>query len=108
MAELLLAFRNRSAREHGWPTVNRDYLARLLTAFPDMTSPVTTGLTEGLSERELEILRLISQGMTNKQIAAELFISTGTVKAHTANIYRKLDAENRTQAIALARELRLL
>jgi DNA-binding NarL/FixJ family response regulator len=46
--------------------------------------------------------------MTNKQIAAELFITAGTVKAHTANIFRKLDAENRTQAIALARDLKLL
>lgn len=65
-------------------------------------------LIEELTERELEVLDLIAQGKTNKQIAAVLVISPGTVKAHTSNIYRKLDVSNRTEAVALARELEIL
>lgn len=61
-----------------------------------------------LSERELDVLQLIAQGRTNKEIAATLTIAIGTVKAHTASIYRKLDVNNRTHAVARARQLRLL
>ena len=63
---------------------------------------------QNLSPREQEVLDLIAQGRTNKQIAAALIISPGTVKAHTSNIYRKLDVSNSTEAVALARELDLL
>jgi LuxR family maltose regulon positive regulatory protein len=65
-------------------------------------------LPEPLSERELEVLRLLGEGLTNQQIAGRLFIVVGTVKKHTSNIYGKLGASNRTQAIARARELNLL
>jgi LuxR family maltose regulon positive regulatory protein len=65
-------------------------------------------LVEALSERELEVLSLISDGLTNSDIAKELYISTGTVRAHTASIYRKLDVSSRTQAVARARSLNLL
>jgi LuxR family maltose regulon positive regulatory protein len=71
-------------------------------------SPVTrrpSALVEPLSERELEILRLIADGMTNRQVGETLFISVGTVKAHTSNIYGKLGVRSRTQAVARAREL---
>jgi LuxR family maltose regulon positive regulatory protein len=61
-----------------------------------------------LSERELEVLRLIAAGHSNEEIAAQLIISLGTVKAHTSNIYRKLDVRGRAQAIVKARELNLL
>ena len=61
-----------------------------------------------LTRREIEILRLIAAGMTNPQIADELVIGAATVKTHTLNIYRKLDAANRTQAIVRAQELGLL
>ena len=61
-----------------------------------------------LSKRELELLRLISAGHTNKEIASELFITIGTVKRHTVNIFNKLDVNNRTKAVAKARELGLL
>lgn len=62
----------------------------------------------GLSERELEVLALLAAGKTNAEAAAALSISVGTVKSHSANIYRKLDARNRTEAVARAREIGLL
>jgi LuxR family maltose regulon positive regulatory protein len=63
---------------------------------------------EGLSEREREVLRLVAAGLSNREIAAQLIISPGTAKTHTASIYRKLDVGNRTRAVARARELGLL
>ena len=65
-------------------------------------------LIEPLSERELEVLRLIASGLTNREIAQELFIAVGTVKRHINNIYGKLGVHSRTQAVAKARELQLL
>jgi LuxR family transcriptional regulator, maltose regulon positive regulatory protein len=61
-----------------------------------------------LSNREKEVLNLIAAGLTNQQIGLRLVISTGTVKAHSANIYRKLAAGNRVQAVERARALKLL
>ncbi len=61
-----------------------------------------------LSEREMEVLALLASGKTNAEAAEALFISVGTVKSHSANIYRKLEARNRTEAVARARELGLL
>jgi len=66
------------------------------------------GLVEPLSERELEVLRLVADGLTNQDIADRLFIAVSTVKSHTNSIYGKLGVRNRTQAIALARESGLL
>ena len=63
---------------------------------------------EPLTERELEILRLIDAGLANAEIARRLVIATGTVKRHLNNIYGKLGVESRTQAIARGRELGLL
>jgi LuxR family maltose regulon positive regulatory protein len=65
-------------------------------------------LVESLSERELEVLRLIAEGLSNAEIAACLYISLSTVKGHTANIFGKLAVKNRTQAVACARGLGLL
>jgi LuxR family maltose regulon positive regulatory protein len=62
-------------------------------------------LVEPLSERELEVLELIAHGLTNREIAARLFLSLNTVKAHTRNIYGKLGVHNRTQAVVRARAL---
>ncbi len=66
------------------------------------------GLLDPLSERELEILGLFASGLSNREIADKLIISPGTVKAHSSNIYRKLDVRNRAQAIIRAGELNLL
>ena len=65
-------------------------------------------LTEPLTERETEVLRLIARGMANKQIARELIVAMSTVKTHVNNIYGKLETRNRTQALARAKELGLL
>jgi ATP/maltotriose-dependent transcriptional regulator MalT len=63
---------------------------------------------EPLSERELEVLTLLASGRSNADIARELVISVGTVKTHTNNIYRKLGARNRAEALAKARNLHLV
>jgi LuxR family transcriptional regulator, maltose regulon positive regulatory protein len=66
------------------------------------------GLVEPLSPRELEVLYLMALGKTNQEIARQLIVAPGTVKAHTASIYRKLDVANRTEAAARARQLGIL
>jgi LuxR family transcriptional regulator, maltose regulon positive regulatory protein len=72
------------------------------------TSKTTAGLVESLSERELEVLKLIASGKPNKEIGSTLFLAIGTVKKHTNNIFGKLGVESRTQAIARARELGII
>ncbi|MEM7552296.1 MAG: response regulator transcription factor [Bacteroidota bacterium] len=61
-----------------------------------------------LSEREMDVLRLMSSGLTNKEIAEKLFVSSNTVKTHTSNIYVKLDVKRRTQAVQKARDLMIV
>ncbi len=61
-----------------------------------------------LSDRELEVLRFIAQGLTNPEIATRLYLSVNTLRAHAANIYQKLDVHNRTEAVTRARQLGLL
>ena len=63
---------------------------------------------ENLSERELEVLRLVSRGYSNRQIAEALFVTLGTVKKHLNNVFGKLQVSNRTEAVARGRELHLL
>ena len=76
---------------------------------PTPLSPTSNlQLIEPLSERELEVLRLVADGLSNSEIAERLFLAVGTVKTHVHNIYGKLGAPSRTQAIARARELNLL
>ena len=89
-----------------------DHIARLLNALkvsqPAMAATSTQQLVEPLSERELEVLRLIAAGLSNQEIAQELVIAVGTVKAHTSAIYRKLDVRGRAQAIVRSRELGII
>ena len=84
-----------------------DYVSKLLAAFGEVAFP-SAPLVEPLSERELEVLRLLAAGLSNREIAAELFLAVGTVKKYTSNIYGKLNVHKRTQAVARARELGLL
>ena len=82
-----------------------------VSASPDLTSQNSSDskrLEDPLSERELEVLALLASGRTNAEIAKDLFVAVGTVKSHVNNIYRKLDAGNRTEAVTQARELKLL
>ena len=65
-------------------------------------------LIEPLTERELEVLDLIAAGLTNREIAAQLYVTEGTVKRHGYNLYGKLGVNSRTQAIARAREVGIL
>jgi two-component system, NarL family, response regulator LiaR len=62
----------------------------------------------GISKREYEVLELIAQGLSNQEIADKLFVSLNTIKTHSSNIFIKLDARRRTQAIHRAKELGLL
>jgi ATP/maltotriose-dependent transcriptional regulator MalT len=68
----------------------------------------STRLEDPLSERELEVLSLLATGKTNSEVAGDLFVSVGTIKSHTGNIYRKLGAKNRAEAITRSRELGLI
>jgi DNA-binding NarL/FixJ family response regulator len=65
-------------------------------------------LEDPLSERELEVLAILASGKTNSEAAGDLFVSVGTVKSHTGNIYRKLGAKNRAEAVTVARNLGLI
>jgi LuxR family maltose regulon positive regulatory protein len=100
------------------------YAGRLLAAFraegqggrgarerevsPAPLLPSTSALIEPLSEREIEVLQLLAEGLTSREIARKLVISAGTVTVHTNSIYGKLGAHNRTQAVAIARALGIL
>jgi LuxR family maltose regulon positive regulatory protein len=95
----------------------RNYAIQLLSQFdseihmilgPHENAPTSGALIDPLSSRELEVLRLIALGKTNPEIAQQLIVARGTVKAHTASIYRKLNVGNRTEAVARARQLGIL
>ena len=80
-----------------------------LSGAPDAVAGGTPrALSEPLSERELEVLALLASGRTNAEIARDLYVALGTVKSHSGNIYRKLEAANRTEAVSRAREMNLL
>lgn len=99
----------------GWlPAPHQAYVDSLLAANRRKqenlhpSSFIPQPLIEPLSERELEILRLIAAGLSNGEIAEKLVVTVGTVKWHLNNIYGKLDARSRTQAVARAREVGVL
>lgn len=94
------------------------YADKLLAAFPathlQMPNPKPprdgspSAMPEPLSERELAVLRLIAEGLSNQEIADRMVVALSTVKTHINNIYGKLDVASRTQALARAREFKLL
>ena len=94
-----------------------EYVRRLLAAFPtaepqqakpQQMPALESEWFEQLSERELDVLQLIAEGLTNQEVASRLFLSLNTVKAHTRSIYSKLGVNSRTQAVARARALGIL
>jgi len=102
----------REAVSHG---IEPEYAARLLNIIEaehrHRTGGRETPPSPGsglLSAREVEVLRLIATGLSNRQIAERLFVSLGTAKVHVHNIFEKLNAASRTQAVARARELKLI
>jgi LuxR family maltose regulon positive regulatory protein len=101
------------ARQRGHPDATRipaRYLAKVLAIHAQESATPGAGerLSEPPSERELEVLALVAAGKSNLEIASSLFVSLSTVKTHINNLYRKLGARSRTQAIARARELDLI
>jgi LuxR family transcriptional regulator, maltose regulon positive regulatory protein len=65
-------------------------------------------MVEPLSDREVEVLLYMSKGLSNPEIARRLYLSPNTLKAHTQNIFMKLDVHNRLEAVSRARELGLI
>jgi LuxR family maltose regulon positive regulatory protein len=115
MASLLTRLRATAPRD-GAAAASRTYLDTLLAAFP-RAQAATLGAespgrqavpAEPLSAREREVLRLLGAGLPGPEIARTLFVSPSTIKSHLKSLYGKLDVHSRDQAIARARELRLL
>ncbi len=115
LAKLLHELRKRRRTQQEVDKPLDTYLQRLLAAMnPVAARAVSTeelmqqeGL-EPLTGRELHILRLLDKDLTNKEIARELVVTTGTVKVHTKNVYRKLGVNNRRAAVSLTKALGLL
>jgi LuxR family maltose regulon positive regulatory protein len=117
MAALLIEFlraRERESSADQWG-VSREYVRQLLDALdrwaaaPERAArPSPSPLVEPLTVRETEVLQLMAAGLSNRQIADELIVALGTVKAHLHHIYGKLGVRSRTEAAARARELSLL
>ncbi len=98
-------------KEAGKRNITPDYVHRLLTEFTKkgIYHPLPANpLVQPLTDRELEILRLFAEDLSNREIAQKLVITLGTVKAHTHNIYGKLNVRGRTGAIKRAINLNLL
>ncbi len=113
-SSMLQLLREASARG-----ITPDYTGKLLAAFeaqqpssagepPLLTSPAVQRITEPLSQRELEVLRLFKTELSGPEIARELVISLSTVRTHTKSIYRKLNVNNRRAAVKRAAELNLI
>jgi LuxR family maltose regulon positive regulatory protein len=100
----------RLLRQAALKGISPDYVAQLLAAFPDTEEKTVLQSTanELLNERELEVMRLVAAGLTNKEIANRLGVSLSTVKWYLYNLYDRLNVRNRTEAVARMKELGLL
>jgi LuxR family maltose regulon positive regulatory protein len=123
LRKLLAVYRSGlQARTADRPHANQvrllQYAERLLAAFAELGTQSALhprkeqqfgiqGLVEPLTRRELEVLQLVCEGLSNRQIAERLTITLNTVKKHTSNVYGKLAVGSRAQAIVRARDLRL-
>lgn len=103
MQQLLEGMRDEGGRMKG-------YVQKLLAAFGPIppSSFILSPLLEPLSQRELEVLQLIAQGLSNQEISQRLFLALDTVKGHNRRIFDKLQVQRRTEAVARGRELGLL
>lgn len=93
------------------PSIARKVVAeftRLAVSAPPAPERAALKPPNALTERELDVLKALARGMSNKEIAAALVITEGTVKTHISNILAKLDVRDRTQAVLKAQQLRLL
>jgi LuxR family maltose regulon positive regulatory protein len=90
--------------------INPEYVGKILAAIGEEADRAASSaeLVEPLSEREIEVLRLVSAGLSNREIAAKLYLSPGTIKTHVHNICGKLGVTNRTQAVMHARDLKII
>jgi len=96
------------AAARGESVLQPSVAAKVVARFAQLSEPVPRPLVVPLSEREREVLRLLADGRSNREIAAKLFLAEGTVKNHVTNLLGKLGARDRTQAALLARDLGLL
>jgi DNA-binding NarL/FixJ family response regulator len=81
---------------------------KIIVMNPDFTLDEAKLQQLGISKREYEVLELISQGFSNREIAERLFVSPHTIKSHSSNLFSKLNVRRRTEAIRKAKELMLL
>ena len=100
--------------ENGSPGPRAEYILRILEAFPQVkpAHPSQKGqhpaLLAPLTPREMDVLRLLSEGLSNREIAERLYLSPNTLRVYTTNLYSKMDVHNRTQAVTRAQMLGLI
>jgi two-component system, NarL family, response regulator LiaR len=88
--------------------VGRRITGRRIVRSPDFQLDESALSRLGISRREHEVLQLISNGLSNQEIADKLFVSLNTVKTHSSNLFQKLEVNRRTQAVQKGKELRLI
>ena len=103
----------RRLKDRGVSRVGDNYIQKLLAAFNENSAPAPVDITftelgESLSERELEVLRLLDTELSSAEIADHLFVSVHTVRSHIKSIYQKLEVHSRYQALVKAKQVGLI